>query len=125
MFRDRLISPQVQLLLERMESHPEEFYKALTLSAGVFDGKWDFVLSSGEFTRIEKFLIKRKMKELKREATHRQILLTIMYGKEESADDYHVKMSTTGRFEQNQKMIISKAMEEEFQKAKNKYRTSS
>jgi hypothetical protein len=126
MFRDRLISPQVQMLLDRMESHPEEFYRALELTRTMYNGKWDMVLSTGEFNHIEKFLIKRKMKELKREATHRQIIMTIMYGKEESDEDYHVRMSTAGRFtkeEQDRKMVASKSMVEQikaFQKELNK-----
>ena len=121
----KLCAEQVNILLDRMESHPEEFYKVLQIARPMYESKWDMVLSAGEFNRIEKFLIKRKMKELKREATHRQILMTIMYGKDEDLGETY-KFSTAGRFSQTEhdrKMVVSKSMVEHikaFQKELNK-----
>lgn len=83
-------------MLDRMDSHPEEFCRALHLARPVYIDKWDMVLNAGEFNWVEKYLIKKKIKELKRSATHQQILMTIMYGGEES--EVPLKMSTTSRF---------------------------
>lgn len=86
-----LVSEQVKLVLERMDTHPEEFTG--NTSNGMYH-KWDFLFSTGTFNRIEKFLLKRKMKELRRKITQQQILLTIMYGQE----DVGPVMSTASRF---------------------------
>jgi hypothetical protein len=114
----KLCAEQVNILLDRMESHPDEFYKVLQMSKHVLSDKWDLVLNAGEFNLVEKYLIHKKMKELKRKATHQQILLTIMYGKEASEED-HTFHSTVGRFNQtdpniaaNRTMIVSSEMKQ-------------
>jgi hypothetical protein len=79
-----------------MESHPDEFYKVLQISKHMLGDKWDLVLNAGEFNLAEKYLLRKKMKELKRKVTHQQILLTIMYGKDPLEETY-TPMSTVSR----------------------------
>ena len=97
----KLCSQEVNILLDRMESHPEEFYQSVSLSASILGGKWDLLLTAGEFTRIEKFLLRRNMRKLKRMATHRLIITTLVdepvnrdYG---MLSDPYI-MSTVGRY---------------------------
>jgi Zn-dependent M32 family carboxypeptidase len=123
MLRDRFVSPQVQILLDRMESHPEEFCKSLSITQALYNEKWDTVLSAGEFNLVEKYLIKRKIKGLRRKITHQQILMTIMYGENLQERESGPAMSTTSRFQskldkalQNKKMIISHDMLKELVK---------
>ena len=96
----KLCAEQVNILLDRMESNPDEFYKVLQMSKHLLGDKWDLVLNAGEFNLVEKYLICKKMKELKRNATHQQILLTIMYGKEAPEEDY-TPMTTVSRATQS------------------------
>ena len=100
--RDRIISQQVRILLERMDTHPEEFCKGIELRS-VFNNKWDMVITTGAFNWIEKYLIRRKLKKLKREATQQQILMTIMYGEdgENMGDLNGPYISTPSRFDQH------------------------
>jgi len=75
--RDRFISHQVRILLERMEMYPEEFvhpYESRNINS-----RWGEVLDEGTFNRLERFLIKRKVRALKRKATQDLILATIIY----------------------------------------------
>ena len=76
--RDRFVSQQVRILLERMDMQPDEFVRPRHLGIGGLAGKWEYVLHSGEFNSLEKFLIRRKMKRLRRKATQEQILSTIL-----------------------------------------------
>ena len=114
--RDRFVSQQVRILLERMDTHPEEFSRHLSLTTRAFGGKWDLVLTSGEFTLLEKYLIRRKIKQIKRAITHQQILMTIMYGQDEHDSDGPL-MSTTSRF--NQGVVVNKAILKVVQEPKN------
>jgi len=75
--RDSFISHQVRILLERMEMYPEEFvhpYESRNINS-----RWGEVLDEGTFNRLERFLIKRKVRALKRKATQDLILATIIY----------------------------------------------
>lgn len=74
----RLISEQVKIMLDRMDDHPEEFCKTLGMGNTLFDSKWAFVLSNGEFNCIEKFVLRRKMKRIRREVTRQQIMMTLV-----------------------------------------------
>jgi hypothetical protein len=72
-----IISEQVKILLERMNMHPDEFvhpYESRNINS-----KWGEVLDEGTFNRVERFLIKRKVRALKRKVTQDLILATIMY----------------------------------------------
>lgn len=55
-----LVHDQVKILLERMDTHPEEFFTPKTLG----NGKWDpFMPGSSifrHFTKLEQYLIRRK-----------------------------------------------------------------
>ena len=75
--RDRFVSPQVRILLERMDLYPEEFvrpYESRRLVA-----KWQEVIMDGAFNKIERFLIMRKFNGLQRKATQEVIMQTIMH----------------------------------------------
>ena len=92
-----------------MDMHPEEFvrpYESRRLNT-----KWGEVLNEGTFNRVERFLIKRKFRALKRKATQDMILATIMYEGEKEED--YVAHSTTGRFNTKRMRM---GFEEELQK---------
>lgn len=112
----RLVSEQVKILLERMETHSEEFCKGLLHSTGVgvYGNKWDIVLTGGEFNPIEKFLLRRKMKNIRRKVTQQQILMTIMYGQEEEDDS--PRMSTASRFNTKPRIRQAKDLREEYER---------
>lgn len=95
----RFCSDQVCMVLERMESHPEEFTGNTT--NGRYH-KWDFVFTTGTFNKVEKLLLKHKLKELRKEVTRQQIILTLMYDAQDDESTlmpYHPTMSTTSRFD--------------------------
>ena len=74
--RDRFVSPQVRILLERMDLYPEEFvrpYESRRVLA-----KWQEVIMDGAFNKIERFLVMRKFNKLQRKATQEMIMQTIM-----------------------------------------------
>lgn len=74
--RDRFVSPQVRILLERMDLYPEEFVHSF--ESRNIEPKWYGLLQNGEFGVIEKFLLKRKHDALRRKATQEMIMATIM-----------------------------------------------
>lgn len=92
----KLVSEQVQILLERMDMHPGEFVKSYDY--GVHNGKWYDILHGGTFNIIERTLIKRKYKKLKRKATQKDIMTTIMHGGDQEDDTLGPAMSTISRF---------------------------
>ena len=77
---------QVKLLLERMESHPEEFFTPKTLG----NGKWDpFMPGSSmfrHFTKLEQYLIRRKYCKVRdkiyRQQAYDSILETLVFKEE-------------------------------------------
>lgn len=83
--RDRFISPQVRILLERMDMYPDEFVRPF--ESRHLETKWNDILHEGRFNFIEKFLIKRKYVRLKRQATRDAIMATIMYDEKEALDE--------------------------------------
>lgn len=114
--RDRIISKQVLMLLDRMDVYPEEFVQGGHLSSFNSQGKWNYVLTSGEFNVIERFLLRRKMKKLRREATQQQILSTILYepAEDEVQDESNSpRLSTTSRFspELARQALMAKAIQ--------------
>lgn len=94
--RGRFVSPQVRMLLSRMDTHSEEFLRPGGLSFGD-TAKWDAILHYGEFNAIEIFLIKRKHKKLRRWATQESIMLTIL-GEHVEPMVKSVNISTSSRF---------------------------
>ncbi len=84
--RDRFVSPQVRILLERMDMCPEEFVHPF--ESRHVETKWNSILLEGRFNWIEKFLIKRKYVRLKRQATREAIMATIMHNESKDSPNY-------------------------------------
>ena len=99
MFKDKIVSQQVRMLLDRMDMHPKEFARAGHLGIGSTT-KWGYTLESGEFNLLEKTLLKRKLKQLRRKVTQQEIMSLILTGRIEldEEDDVAPIFSTTGRF---------------------------
>ena len=82
-----LVHDQVKILLERMDTHPEEFFTPKTLG----DGKWDpFMPGSSmfrHFTKLEQYLIRRKYckarDKIYRQQAYDGILETLVFKEEE------------------------------------------
>ena len=91
--RDRFVSPQVRILLERMDLYPEEFVRPF--ESRRLETKWNEILQEGHFNKIEKFLIKRKYVKLKREATREAIMQTIM--DDSKPEDHSYSWDTVSR----------------------------
>jgi hypothetical protein len=84
--RDRFVSPQVRILLERMDMCPEEFVHPF--ESRHVETKWNSILLEGRFNWVEKFLIKRKYVRLKRQATREAIMATIMHNESKDPPNY-------------------------------------
>jgi len=84
--RDRFVSPQVRILLERMDMCPEE--SVHPFESRHVETKWNSILLEGRFNWIEKFLIKRKYVRLKRQATREAIMATIMHNESKDSPNY-------------------------------------
>ncbi len=77
---------QIKILLERMETHPEEFFTPKTLG----NGKWDpFMPGSSifrHFTKLEQYLIRRKYckarDKIYRQQAYDAILETLVFKEE-------------------------------------------
>lgn len=80
------------MVLDRMDTHPDEFIESSKQLWG--EPKWAAILNNGCFNRIEKFLLKRKYRKLKRIATQQSIIQTLVYGDEKT--DF-VPLSTIAR----------------------------
>lgn len=99
MLKDKIVSQQVRMLLERMDMHPKEFARAGHLGIGSVT-KWGYILESGEFNLLEKTLLKHKLKQLRRKITQQEIMSVILTGRIEIEEEDNVApvFSTTGRF---------------------------
>lgn len=115
----KLVSEQVKLLLDRMDTHPEEFVSALDYGR-VHDNRWSEILQHGTFTFIEKGLLKSKYTKLKRESTRNDIINALVY-QPDSVNLTEPVFSTVSRM-QRMRMGLS---DENFQALKEKHRTSS
>ena len=109
--RDRFISTQVCMLLDRMDTHPEEFAQMGHLSQFSSVTRWGYILEQGEFSRLEDFLLKRKLRRLRRKATQTFILDAFLNDAQEREFESGPRMSTAGRFSDRlqQKMVLNKA----------------
>jgi hypothetical protein len=84
---------QVKILLERMETNPEEF-------AVVDGGKWDEFMPNQprfkDFTKVEQYLIRKKFREIvkvaeraERQETYDAILETLVFKEETKTKRYY------------------------------------
>ena len=105
----KFCSDQVCILLERMDSHPEEFVNPHGKSR-FYEPRWASLLNDGAFGLIEKRLLKRKLFALRQKQTQADILSVLMQNATD-ADDEGPRMSTAGRFSDRlqQKMILNRA----------------
>ena len=110
----KVVSEQVKMLLERMDLYPEEFTDVSDLLHR--RSKWESILTHGTFNLVERFLIHRKYKQIRRAATQQSIVSTLLYEPNDkevlgSADPL---FSTTSRFsdELSKKMVVNKAQME-------------
>ena len=103
----KFCSDQVCILLERMDSHPEEFVNVYG-KPRYYEPRWSSLLNEGAFSLIEKRLLKRKLFALRRKQTQADIIATLT---QEVADDDGPTMSTAGRFSDRlqQRMILNRA----------------
>jgi hypothetical protein len=99
MLKGKIVSQQVQMLLERMDMHPKEFARAGHLGIGSMS-KWGYILESGEFNLLEKTLLRHKFRQLRRKVTQQEIMSIILTGRIdiEEEDKLAPVFSTTGRF---------------------------
>jgi hypothetical protein len=106
----KFCSDQVCILLERMDSHPEEFVNVYG-KPRYYEPRWSSLLNEGAFSKIEKHLLKSKMFGIRRKQTQADIIATLT---QEVADEDGPTMSTAGRFsdELSKKMILTKAQME-------------
>jgi hypothetical protein len=81
----KLCHDQVKILLERMDTNPEEF--------AVVEGKWDEFMPNrsrfNTFTKVEQYLIRQKftkiIKNIERQETYDAILETLVFKEEAKA----------------------------------------
>ena len=92
MLRDRFVSPAMQMLLKRMDTHPEEFVNKESFFENT---KWQNLLNEGRFNVAEEFFIRRKYMKLKRESTQHKIITMILHGEEPRKN--YLAMSTVAR----------------------------
>jgi hypothetical protein len=84
---------QIKILLERMETHPEEFFTPKTLG----EGKWDpFMPGSSifrHFTKLEQYLIRRKYCKMRdklyRQQAYDGILETLVFKEEPRIKEHY------------------------------------
>lgn len=80
---------QVKILLERMDTNPEEF--------AVVEGKWDEFMPNrsrfNTFTKVEQYLIRQKftkiIKNIERQETYDAILETLVFKEETKTKRYY------------------------------------
>lgn len=95
-----LVSQQVRTMLERMDMYPEEFMTN-QISLGLYgnQSRWNEVINHGVFNRLEKFLIRRKIKAMNRALTQNKIMEIILEG--DAPHEEKVTFSTVGRYTGN------------------------
>ena len=80
---------QVKILLERMDTNPEEF--------AIVEGKWDEFMPNRsrfkDFTKVEQYLIRQKftkiIKNIERQETYDAILETLVFKEETKTKRYY------------------------------------
>lgn len=91
-----IVSNYVKILLDRMNTHPEEFVSSKALMGLWTQPKWQDILCSNVFNPVEKFLLKRKYRKLKRFQIEKDILSTLVDGNK--AEDFINTHSIPSRF---------------------------
>jgi len=85
----KLCHDQVKILLERMDTNPEEF--------AIVEGKWDEFMPNrsrfNTFTKVEQYLIRQKftkiIKNIERQETYDAILETLVFKEETKTKRYY------------------------------------
>jgi len=106
----KIVSDQVKILLERMDMHPEEFVKPFSFNV-LPKEKWDNIIRHGAFNLVEHYLIKAKYKKLKREATQKEIMATILFDGEEEIEEPPQAFSTVARMNPSNRERIKQIVE--------------
>lgn len=96
----RLISEQVEILLERMDTHPEDFYADNSYLGVIHSRPWLDLVKGGSFTLVERVIINKKLKQLKRDMTKNRIITLLVEPRYDEFNDDSVRISTTSRFTQ-------------------------
>jgi hypothetical protein len=96
----RLISEQVQILLERMDTHPEDFYSDNSYLGVIHSRPWLDLVKSGSFTLVERVIINKKLKQLRRDMTKNRIITLLVEPRYDEFNEDSVRISTTSRFTQ-------------------------
>lgn len=83
---DKIVRPTTQMLLKRMEDHPDDF--DISLNAVLGSRSWLSVAKHGEFNWYERRLINKKVKANRRKETEQRILELLLDGqpKQEELD---------------------------------------
>jgi len=111
-FYDKIVRPTTQMLLKRMDDHPEEFDAVNSVLYGA--RSWATVVKNGEFNLVENVLIKRKMKGIHRKATERVILELLLDGQvREESYDTQTMHTTMSRFSGLSPAAIQRAEEKQ------------
>lgn len=85
-----LISEQVQILLERMNTHSEDFYSDNSFHGVIHSRPWLDLVKNGSFSLVERIVINKKLKQLKREMTKNRIITLLV-----KQPDLDIAMSPT------------------------------
>lgn len=125
----KLCHDQVKILLERMDTNPEEF--------AIVEGKWDEFMPNrsrfNTFTKVEQYLIRQKftkiIKNIERQETYDAILETLVFKEETKTKRYYSTSNQpvlgTPSYTVNTSEHIKLHQEVLHQAAKKLYRTSS
>lgn len=131
MILSKFISSPVVMLLERMEEKPEEFQESTRLfGRGIYKqsypmpampNRWNDILSVGEYSFIERVMLRQHLQKIARVTTQEKILTeSISPHKEYTADTYaaglaqsmHATKQTTAKRTISQAYIDSQKMKE-------------
>lgn len=109
---DKIVRPTTQMLLKRMDDHPEDFDGS---TSGVYGSKsWLAVAKHGEFNLYERHLINKRVKANRRKETEQKILELLLDGQAREEDyDVQTMHTTTGRFSGLSPAAIQRAEEKQ------------
>lgn len=79
--RKFFISDQVEILLQRMDDYPEQFFTSSSFSSriGVLKS-WSAIVERGHFNLVESFLIRKKLRSIRRRQTQNDIIECLVDG---------------------------------------------
>lgn len=84
-------SDQVKILLDRMDSHPDEFTKQRIGVWGSRDLQWMELAEHGTFGSFERWAVNRKLKALNIKASRDRILDLLINSGDSGEEDYPKK----------------------------------